>query len=248
MSRRSVLMALAAIVATAIGGAIVLVLLVRHEPAQYAGAPMPEEPAERQERSQEFTKRLIGLINAINADHEWDEQFSDEQINSYLDDEFIRSGVDRRLLPEGISRPRVIFGNDTIRLAFRYGSGVWSTVVSIDLRAWVPKCEPNVVALELIGFHAGALPISAQSLLERVAEVGRQSNIDIAWYRTNGHPVALLRFGADQPRTTVLLDTVKLQPGLLAVKGHAIDSTSASAMLPAPESGQQPPEVEAAAQ
>jgi hypothetical protein len=232
MSRRSVLLALAAVVTTAIGGASALAFLVRHEPAQYSRAPLPPEPEARQERSQEFMHRFFQLINAINADHEWDEQFSDEQINSYLDDEFIRSGLDRRLLPEGISRPRVVFGTDSIRLAFRYGSGSWSTVISIDLKVWVPKCEPNVVALELVGFHAGALPISTQSLLERLAEVGRQSSVDVAWYRTNGHPVALLRFGTDQPRTTVLLDSVKLQPGSLAVKGHAIDSSAARVMLP----------------
>jgi hypothetical protein len=226
-------MTCAAVVAVLLGGAAALALLVRHEPAQYARAPLPDAPDARQERSQEFMDRFFQLINAINADHEWDEQFSDEQINSYLDGEFIRSGLERKLLPEGISQPRVVFGTDSIRLAFRYGRGAWSTVISIDLKVWVPKCEPNVVALELVGFHAGALPISTQSLLERVAEVGRQSNnVDVAWYRTNGHPVALLRFGTDQPRTTVLLDTLKLQPGSLAVKGHAIEPSAARVMLP----------------
>jgi hypothetical protein len=245
MSRRSVAVALSAIVALVVGGTAVLAVLIRHEPARYAEAPLPEEPVARQERSREFTERLLALINSINGDREWDEQFTDEQINSYLDDGFIRSGTDQNLLPEGISRPRIVFGTDSVHLAFRYGTGVWSTVVSIDLHVWVPKCEPNVVAMELVGFHAGALPISTQSLLERVAEVGRQKAVDIAWYRTNGHPVALLRFGADQPRVTVVLDSVKLQPGSLTVKGHAIETSAASAMLPAPEL--QPPEIQAAA-
>jgi hypothetical protein len=84
------------------------------------------------------------------------------------------------------------------------------------------------------------MPISTQSLLERVGDVGRQSNVDVAWYRTNGHPVALLRFGTDQPRTTVLLDTVKLQPGSMAIKGHAIESTAARVMLPQGDPGQRP--------
>jgi hypothetical protein len=234
--------ALGALFALSLGLTAALAGLVRHEPERYARAPMPEELVERQLRSREFTERLFALINAINSDREWDEQFSDEQINSYLEDEFVRSGMDRKLLPEAITRPRVAFGADTVRLAFRYGSGAWSAVISIDLRVWVPNCEPNVVALELQSFHAGALPISTQSLLERVAEVGRQSGIDVSWYRTNGHPVALLRFGTDQPRTTVLLDTVKLQPGSLSVKGHAIEAGAARAMLPPPEGGQQPAE------
>jgi hypothetical protein len=240
MSRRSILLALGCLLVFAIGGAAIVVMLLRHEPVQYARPPMPEEAGDRQFQSREFYKRFTDLISGIRGEQQWEEQFSDEQINSYLEDEFIRSGVDRQLLPEGISRPRVVFGNDRIQLAFRYSSGAWSAVISIGLRVWVPGCEPNVVALELESFHAGALPISAQSLLDRVAEVGRQSGIDIAWYRTNGHPVALLRFGTDQPRITVLLDVVKLQPGLLAVKGHAIESTQPHVMLPPSDAVFQP--------
>jgi hypothetical protein len=241
MSRRSICLALGFLLVFTVGGAAGVVMLVRHEPARYARPPMPEEPAARQVKSREFVEQFVALMNAIRGDRVWEEQFTDEQINSYLEDEFIRSGMERQLLPEGFTRPRVVFGDDRIQLAFRYSSGGWSTVISIDLRVWVPGCEPNVVALELESFHAGALPISAQSLLDRVGEVGRLNGIDIAWYRTNGHPVALLRFGTDQPRTTVLLDTVKLQSGSLAVKGHAIESTSQPrVMLPPSEAGLQP--------
>jgi hypothetical protein len=240
MSRRSFFMAIGIVFVLGLSVAALLIGLVRHEPAEYRRSPMPDEPAVRQQRSREFAKNVFALINAIQGNRDWDEQFSDEQINSYLEDEFIRSGFDRQLLPEGITRPRVVFGADTIRLAFRYGSGAWSTVISIDLRVWVSGWEPNVVLMELEGFHAGALPISTQSMLERVAEVGRQSGIDVAWYRRNGHPVALLRFGIDQPRTTVVLDSMKLEPGSLAVKIHSVESTAPRAMLPPPEGGLQP--------
>jgi hypothetical protein len=239
MSRRSFCLALSGLLLFALGGTAILVGLVRHEPAQYVHPPIADGPTDLRQRSKEFLGRFFGLIGAIRSEREWGEQFSDEQINSYLEEEFIRSG---QHMPEGISKPRVVFGNDRIRLAFRYGSGAWSTVISIDLRVWLPKCEANVVALELEGFHAGALPISAQSVLERVAEVARQNGIDVSWYRTNGHPVALLRFGTDQPRTTVVLDAVKLQPGSLAVKGHAIEPIAGSVMLPRAESAQAPTE------
>jgi hypothetical protein len=240
MSRRSFCLALGIILLVTFGGAAVLVGLIRHEPAHYARPPIPEEPEILQKRSDEFWEKISALYNAITGERDWDEQFTDEQINSYLEEGFVRSGVDRRLLPEGITKPRVVFGADTIQLAFRYGSGAWSTVISIDLRVWVPQYEPNVVAMELVGFHAGALPISTQSLLERVAEVGRQSGIDVSWYRKDGHPTALLRFGTDQPRMTVLLNKMTLQPGSLAVKIRAANEPAARAMLPSSESGQQP--------
>jgi hypothetical protein len=244
MSRRSFLLALGLVVVLSVAATAVLFFLVRHEPSQYASPPMPEQPAERQVSSHQFYEKLSALISAIRGEREWDEQFTDAQINSYLDDEFVRSGVDKQFpLPEGITRPRVVFGTDTIQLAFRYGSGIWSTVISIDLRVWVPGCEPNVVAMELQGFHAGALPISAQSLLDHVAEAGRHNGIDVSWYRLNGHPTALLRFGTDQPRQTVQLDTVTLQPGSLAVRGHAIDPTpTRGVMLPPSDAGLTPAE------
>lgn len=239
MSRRSFFVALGGLLAAALGGAAILIGLVRHEPAQYVRPPIAEGAADIQLRSNEFLGKLSGLVTSIHSEREWGEQFSDEQINSYLEEEFIRSG---QRLPDGISKPRVIFATDHIRLAFRYGSGAWSTVISVNLRVWLPKCEPNVVALELEGFHAGALPISAQSLLERVAEVARQNGIDVSWYRTNGHPVALLRFGTDQPRMTVVVDAVKLQAGSLAVKGHAIEPIAGSVMLPRPDAAATPTE------
>jgi hypothetical protein len=238
MSRRSFCLALGVISVLCLGVAAILIGLIRHEPDQYLRPPMPDEPAARQRCSHEFTERILALISAISReDREWDEQFTDEQINSYLDDEFIRSGMDRQLLPDGITRPRVVFGTDSIRLAFRYGTGTWSTVISIDLQVWKAECDTNVVMLKLTGFHAGALPISAQSLLDRVAEVGRQSAIDVSWYRDGGHPVAMLRFGTDQPRTTVILDSLRLQPGSLAVKVRAVEPMATRVMLPQSERG-----------
>jgi isocitrate/isopropylmalate dehydrogenase len=62
------------------------------------------------------------------------------------------------------------------------------------------------VALELQSLHAGALPVAAHSLLERISEAARQNNVDVTWYRHEGHPVALLRFQADQDRPTVKLE------------------------------------------
>ena len=128
------------------------------------------------------------------------------------------------LLPDGVSWPRVRFEPDRIRLAFHYGRGLWATVVSIDLRVWQPVNEPNVVALELEGFHAGALPISAQSLLDQISEMLRQHNVQVTWYRHNGHPTAATKFQSDQPRPTAQLQQVELKPGMLVITGHSGDS------------------------
>src|SRR4029077_19716374 len=126
-----------------------------------------------------------------------------------------QSGLDTLTLPEGIAQPRLVFDKERVHLAFRYGRGLFSTVVSIDLRVWLVPKEQNVIALEVEGFRAGALPIATKSLLEKVAEVARAKGVSVNWYRDKGtgHAVAILRFQEDQPRPTFLLEAVELNPG-----------------------------------
>jgi hypothetical protein len=240
MTRRSFFLAVAIVAVLLCGGATALCMVVRYEPKRYADAAIPPGPI-RTEKSREFYTVFCGLLTALNNEHDWDARFTDEQINSYLVEGFVQSGLDRRLLPEDISQPRLVFEPDRIRLAFRYGTGFWSTIISVDIRVWLARGEPNVVALELEGFQAGFLPISAQSLLERISEVGRQNGIDVTWYRHNGHPVALLRFQADQPRAILQLQAVRFEQGAITIQIRANDSTPARTNPPVADAALQPP-------
>ena len=156
----------------------------------------------RTQLSQDFLKEFSTLLKAPEAEQNWDVKFTDEQINSYLDEGFIKEGLATRVLPDGISRPHVVFGTDNPsglplrRRRLEHGHLHRPEV-------WLAKAEPNAVALELEGMRAGALPISGHWLLEEFPQSGtRQNGLDLTWYRTNGHPVALLRFQADQPHPT----------------------------------------------
>ena len=103
------------------------------------------------------------------------------------------------------------------------------------MRVWLTPREPNVIALELRGLHAGSLPIAAQSLLESVSETARQNNIEFTWYRHQGNPVALLRFQADQDRPTYRLDHLVLEQGVIRVDGRSVEAPL-RAMVPAAQS------------
>jgi hypothetical protein len=239
MSRRSFYLAIGIFLALTCGGGAVVLVLLRLEPQQYRLAAVPAGAA-RAEHSREFLNEFCQLISALDDQDArtppvWYARFTDEQINSYFDEQFVQSGMSEKLLPEGISQPRLVFETDRARLAFRYGSGFWSTVISIDLKVWLAKGEANAVALELEGFHAGALPIAAQSLLERISEVGRQNGIEVDWYRHDGHPVALLRFQADQPRPTLQLQAVQLEQGAITIKGKSGDAPGARTQLQLPD-------------
>lgn len=232
MSRKSVLLGTGILLLLAAGAGAALVLLLRHEPNFYRRAAVPPGP-ERKALSGGFFGQALSFGKHIKEDAEWHDWFSEEQINSFLEDDFVRSEGSPFKLPEHITDPRVALEPERIRLGFRYHVGQLSTVVSIDMRVWLTKAEANVVALELRGMRAGALPVSAQSILERLTEAAQNNNVKVSWYRHNGNPVAILRFQNDQPHPTVQLENLDLHPGKIYVKGKSLEV--AGPVTPAPE-------------
>jgi hypothetical protein len=235
MSRKSILLGLGILLLVTSSVSAGLVFLVRREPDFYRSRAV--EPGEfRRQYSRDFEREFSLFYGAVNSHYErWAATFKEEEINSYFDEDFVRSGLEKNLLPRGVSAPRVAIEPDRIRLAFRYGSGTWSTIVSIDIRLWLITKEPNVVALELEGLHAGSVPISAQSLLDRIEEMAHGQHVQVSWYRHNGNPVALLHFQADRPRPTVQLQHLQLEKGRITIGGRSTEPAAvppASAMLP----------------
>jgi hypothetical protein len=218
MRRRSFVYAVCALalIGTAVAGT--LAVLLRHEPAFYRQAAVPPG-AERQKQSKEVLNKFFGLYDNISSKPQWSETFTEEQLNSYFEEDFQRTGPVEKGLPEGFSHPRVAIEPGRLRLAFRYGSAGLSSVVSVELRMWLVEKEPNVVALELRGLHAGLVPVSSQSLLEAVSEAARQLNLDVTWYRHEGNPVAVVRYRDEQTRPGVQLERLELRQGQLYIQG-----------------------------
>jgi hypothetical protein len=218
MRRRSLAYAVCALglIGTAVAG--ILGLLLRHEPAFYRHASLPAEPEVRKQQSAELRNKLIDFIN-ITARPQWSETFTEEQLNSFFEEDFCRTCPVEMALPEGFSHPRVVIEPGRLLLAFRYGQGVLSSVVSVELRLWLVEKEPNVVALEVQALHAGLLPVSSQSLLEAITEAGRQLNLEVTWYRHEGNPVAVVRYRDEQPRPGVQLERLELRQGQLYIQG-----------------------------
>lgn len=224
MSRKSILLMIVVVLLFAGTGAAVAVL-VRQEPEFYVKSTVPEG-TDRKSKSVACMNQLLQLTGGIyDKQRDWSARFTNDQINSYLDEDFIKSMPQG--LPEGVSQPRIAIQPDKIRLAFRYGKGAWSTIVSLDLRLWLTPKEPNVIALEFQQVHAGMLPISAQSLLERTTELAQQKDIDLTWYRHNGHPVALLRFQADKPNPTLRFQHLELYQGEIYIAGSSNEKETA---------------------
>jgi hypothetical protein len=233
MKRKPILLAVGGVLLALILGGTLLALVLRHVPDFYtraAVAPGEQRKQWSREFQSEFWNKLVNYLINEQADDNLpadlkthgndaicDIRFTEEQINSYFEEDFIRSGY-TGVLPEGVSAPRVAIEADRLRVGFRCGTKPWSTVISLDLRIWLVAKEPNVVAIEVRGLHAGALPISVHTIMDRLTEVARDREIDVNWYRYNGNPVALLRRPAGKKDSAVVLQQLKLQPKTIVMR------------------------------
>ncbi len=230
MSRRSLCFAvgiLACVVCAVLG---IVVALVRQTPDWYAKAVIPPGE-ERTQLSKEAEKARADLKGLIENEHEWGAKFKAEQLNAYLEEGlFEEAGTD--VLGKEISDPRIAFEADRVRFGFRYGKGIRSTVISMVLKVWVPKEDSSALVLELESLQAGLLPVSAQSVLEEIARVLREKEVEISWYRLNGHPTAVVRFQTDQQHSAIQLTAIQAKDGQLVIQGRTNGNES-----PAPAVG-----------
>jgi hypothetical protein len=218
MRRRSMLTLIAILIGfgTTIGATFSLML--HHVPTFYREAALAPDHS-RALKSRECVQRSIELWNDIGNGLPWEKEFVHEHLNAYFQEEDLRASAGLIELPDGVRDVRIAFQQDRGQVGFRYGKGWWSSIISVEFRFWLVAQKTNVVALELINFRAGALPLGTQALLDFITESARQQNIDVTWYRHNGHPVALLQFQANQPRPNTLLRKLELQNGRVIVAG-----------------------------
>jgi hypothetical protein len=210
-----------------------LVAVLKHERQAYLRGAVPAGEA-RLKHSKSFMAESSELWNGLSNSRDWSVTFTETQINSFFEEDFKSSGLAERLMPECISAPRVAVEENRLRVGFRYGAGFWSTVITIDLGVWLAPKEPNVVALEIQGVHAGALPVSPQSMLDQVKRFAERGKMEVTWYRYNGNPVALLRFPGDQPRPAAQVRQFQLQPCRLRLAGGPAGTQQKVAAASAP--------------
>lgn len=223
--RRSLRYGIAILMLLVASAITALVVLLQHEPTFYRRAAVPPGSV-RRSFCVAFAAGALALKNNINMQSNWSQEFSEEQINSFFQEDLLNPESLKKLsdegikfnLPDHVTDPRIAFDEDRIRVGFRYHIGRFSTIVSIAMRVWIPQGEPNVMAVEIQGMRAGALPISAQSILERLSEAAESNNIKLSWYRHEGNPVAVLHFQSDS-RNRVKLDNFDAHPSKLFIKG-----------------------------
>jgi hypothetical protein len=197
-----------------------LIVMVRHEPGFYRRSEIAAGKI-RQEMSAAFLGQFATLLNNWKEGRgDWEVTFTEQQINSYFMEGFITHGLDKVMLAQGNTDPRIAIDNDKLRLAFRYGSPPWSAIISYDLKMWVAPKEVNVVCIEFLARHAGALPIATQALLNEISEVAGRNGFEVTWHRHQGNPVALVRIQqSNLTHVPPRLRHLDVKQGWLAIRG-----------------------------
>ena len=230
MRRRRILISVCLVVGFLVAVALGLVALVKREPAFYRQAEVA--PGEsRAAMSRSALSQFSQLKNALTYDPEWQATFSADEINAYFQEDFLKVGADDNL-PEDFHAPRVQIEDGRIRIGVRYGSGLWSTILSIELKAWLIPGETNMIGVEVVGLRTGALPLSASTLLDYISQGARRQGIDVTWYRNDGHPVAVMRYQADVARPTLLFERLDLADGSVTLRGRLADAVGAQPIKP----------------
>ena len=215
MSRKSLLLTCGIVLLLAALGSLILFLLAKHEPSFYRQAELPAGEL-RTKWSSEFCNELANLLlENIYNERPWEPRFTQTQVNAYFAENCLTS--ESAPLPEGFSDARVVFEQNRVRIGFRYGTGTWSTILSANLKVWLAANQVNTLVVEVEGLYAGGLPFSSQSILERFSEIARRQEIEVTWYRLNGHPTALLKFQPGKKEPTAQLKKFNLQDGILHV-------------------------------
>lgn len=218
MRRRSWVWAILLFVAVvaAVGG--VFVALLKQEPAFYTraevAAPRPDDPR----RASDLQTRVSELQAEVFTEEKWGMQFTQDDVNAFFRQDPANNNLVEPLL--GLTAPRVEFSGDRIRFAARSGSGFWSTVVSVELRAWLIADEPNLFAVEVVSLKAGAVPLPERLVMDRVTAFGADNKATVTWFRSNGRPVAVVRWLSNLSRPTTLLQTVSVADGSVSVGGR----------------------------
>jgi hypothetical protein len=226
MSRKSFALAIAIIISLVGFLGATGYVLVRHEPSFYKRCSLPSND-QRKHLADELERELVNqLVNGIPNETSWEVHGTETEINAFLAEGLLKKYTTDSPWPDELSDPRVGLENGLIHFGFRYGVGRFSTVVSIELRPWLAVQDPNVLVLEFVSLHAGAIPISSRWLMERIAEAGRPLKIDVSYFRYNNHPTLVLRFQSDHSAPTFQLSEVKVtggadgKPGFVYISGR----------------------------
>jgi hypothetical protein len=175
-------------------------------------------PAESQEKASDLLlKQATSLQNDVQHLGPWRQVFKAQTINGWLAVDLPRNQPN--LLPPGMRDPRVSIRPQGIILACQVDRGTLHAVVSLEVSAFV--AADDVVGLRIHKARLGAIPWSFGTVLNKITDAAKNSNVDIRWRQADSDPVALIKVTSAQGnrKQIIHIETIELEEGALAVAG-----------------------------
>lgn len=200
-------------------------LLLKQEPDFYVRENAYIPRAEDSAQAGKVVTRLNELQDDMRSSQkgEWGASFPAEEINAFFRER------ENNLASEAILRDlpdqRVAIEDDRLRIAIRKGTGFFSTVVEVEVRLWLVKDQSNLMALEIVGFRAGALPLPKNWILDEISTAARRQNADVNWYRNGSNPVAICRLYSNQSRPETQITNFRIGESTISIGGRHTGSS-----------------------
>ena len=223
------------IVLTVLGAAAgTLAYLLHHEPDFYKNEWNSPPDSDDSVMSGTVLTNLNTLMNDLQDTRQasWSSSYSAEELNAFFRERQSGSNPLIAGLLGDVPEPRFAVQGDHLLIAFRYGEGRLSTVITIELKVWLVKDQVNLLAIQFVGFRAGLVPLPKYLILDRFAEMARKHNADVEWYRHKGQPVALCKLYANQTRPDSQISTLKIADGRLMIGGKHSQTALPQSLAP----------------
>ncbi len=180
------------------------------------------DPVVQQEAAKRFVQRTLQLVDEIRHSKTWSEEFTEQQVNSWLAVELHQKFSD--WVPSGVSDPRVKFDDEQIHIAFHFEQKKWDGIVSLQLKPWVT--EPNRLAIQIKSIRAGLVPIPLDEVLHKIANRFETDQRRFEWRQVDGTDVVIVDLNATHDDVPIL-QAVEVMDGAFRLSGNRTLSSEA---------------------
>lgn len=177
---------------------------------------------QQKQAAEEFEHQALELQNQIRRDEDWRLEITAEEVNGWL--ATVLPEKFPSVLPPEVSEPRVAIAPDRLHIATKYHTSGITTVVSIELSAFLTT-EPNVVAVRIHRVAAGNVPLPLSKYLEQISAEAQKHNIIVRWQEIEGDPQAIVTLPIAEPgdKRAIVIRSLQLLAGKLVAAGTATE-------------------------
>jgi hypothetical protein len=205
------------LVLSALVGAGYMLWTVQQVPDFYRQAAAEvSDPSERAVQAAQFATKIESLREEFQQAQEWTEDFSQDEINSWLEDE-----AERRpeILPAGVHRPLIVIEDGQFHLGVEVNWNDWKGIVS--LVSAVEATGPRTIEFRLLHVRLGQLDIAMDEVRDRVKpqiEANASEHYRAEWVDRPTGPVIRVEL-IDEESAHLGIAAIQLRKGRVTIRG-----------------------------